>query len=89
MGRTPVAEGARWRPRIGLVLAPIHSTVLAGIEVIPCEVEVDVTGHGFGAPTLSTWAQRNIRLRAPRFVRLAFVHDAGKLSPRSISRLAR
>jgi len=25
---------------------------LAGIEVIPCEVEVDVTGHGFGAPTL-------------------------------------
>jgi hypothetical protein len=25
---------------------------LAGIEVITCEVEVDVTAHGFGAPTL-------------------------------------
>jgi len=34
------------------MLARIHSMALAGIEVIPCEVEVDVTGHGFGAPTL-------------------------------------
>jgi magnesium chelatase family protein len=34
------------------MLARIHSMALTGIEVIPCEVEVDVTGHGFGAPTL-------------------------------------
>jgi hypothetical protein len=88
-GHTPVAEGARWRPGIGLMLARIRSTVLAGIEVITCEAEVDVSGHGCGAPTLGTRAQRNIRLRAPRFASLPFVHDAGKVSPRSINRLAR
>jgi magnesium chelatase family protein len=34
------------------MLARIHSTALAGIDARPCEIEVDVTGHGFGFPTL-------------------------------------
>jgi magnesium chelatase family protein len=34
------------------MLARIHSMALAGIEAIGCEVEVDVTGRGFGVPTL-------------------------------------
>ena len=34
------------------MLARIHSLALAGIEAHPCEVEVDVTGRGFGHPTL-------------------------------------
>ena len=34
------------------MLARIHSMALTGIEAIGCEVEVDVTGRGFGIPTL-------------------------------------
>jgi len=34
------------------MLARIHSMALAGIEALTCEVEVDVTGHGYGPPTL-------------------------------------
>lgn len=34
------------------MFARLHSLALAGIEARPCEVEVDVRGHGFGAPTL-------------------------------------
>jgi magnesium chelatase family protein len=34
------------------MLARIHSMALVGIEALTCEVEVDVTGRGFGAPTL-------------------------------------
>ena len=34
------------------MFARIHSMALIGIEAVPCEVEVDVTGRGFGAPTL-------------------------------------
>ncbi|HPM22531.1 MAG TPA: YifB family Mg chelatase-like AAA ATPase [Phycisphaerae bacterium] len=34
------------------MFARIHSMALAGIEAHPCEVEVDVTGHGFGVPAL-------------------------------------
>jgi len=34
------------------MLARIHSTALAWIEALGCEVEVDVTGRGFGVPTL-------------------------------------
>ena len=34
------------------MLARIQSMALIGIEAIPCEVEVDVTGRGFGVPTL-------------------------------------
>ena len=34
------------------MLARVHSTALLGIEAHLCEVEVDVTGRGFGLPTL-------------------------------------
>lgn len=34
------------------MLARVHSTALVGIEARPCEIEVDVTGRGFGFPTL-------------------------------------
>jgi len=34
------------------MLARIHSMSLAGIDARTCEVEVDVTGRGFGTPTL-------------------------------------
>ncbi len=34
------------------MFARIHSMALAGIEAYPCEVEVDVSGRGFGVPTL-------------------------------------
>lgn len=34
------------------MLARIHSLSLAGIDARPCEVEVDVTGRGFGLPTI-------------------------------------
>jgi magnesium chelatase family protein len=34
------------------MFARIHSMALAGIEARPCEVEVDVSGRGFGVPTL-------------------------------------
>ena len=34
------------------MLSRIHSMALNGIEAIPCEIEVDVTGRGFGFPTL-------------------------------------
>lgn len=34
------------------MFARVHSMALAGIEARPCEVEVDVTGRGFGVPTL-------------------------------------
>jgi magnesium chelatase family protein len=34
------------------MLARIHSVTLAGIEARTCEIEVDVTGRGFGLPTL-------------------------------------
>ncbi len=34
------------------MLARVHSMALAGIEAHVCEIEVDVTGHGFGPPTL-------------------------------------
>lgn len=34
------------------MLARIHSMSLVGIEARPCEIEVDVTGRGFGFPTL-------------------------------------
>lgn len=34
------------------MLARIHSVSLAGIDARPCEVEVDVTGHGFGVPLI-------------------------------------
>ncbi|MBU0617579.1 MAG: YifB family Mg chelatase-like AAA ATPase [Planctomycetes bacterium] len=34
------------------MLARIHSMALTGIEAVTCEVEVDVTGRGFGFPTL-------------------------------------
>lgn len=35
-----------------IMLARIHSMSLAGIEARHCEIEVDVTGRGFGPPTL-------------------------------------
>ena len=34
------------------MLARIHSTALSGIEAVGCEIEVDVTGRGFGPPNL-------------------------------------
>jgi len=34
------------------MFARLHSMALAGIEAHPCEVEVDVSGRGFGIPTL-------------------------------------
>ncbi len=34
------------------MFARLHSMALAGIEARPCEVEVDVSGRGFGPPTL-------------------------------------
>ncbi len=34
------------------MFARLHSIALAGIEARPCEVEVDVSGRGFGVPTL-------------------------------------
>lgn len=34
------------------MLARVHSMALLGIDARTCEVEVDVTGHGFGFPTL-------------------------------------
>ena len=34
------------------MLARIHSTALIGIEAQACEIEVDVTGRGFGVPNL-------------------------------------
>ncbi|RMF77471.1 MAG: ATP-binding protein, partial [Planctomycetota bacterium] len=34
------------------MLARIHSTALCGIEAVACEIEVDVTGRGFGHPNL-------------------------------------
>ncbi|MBK9120580.1 MAG: YifB family Mg chelatase-like AAA ATPase [Phycisphaerales bacterium] len=34
------------------MFARLHSVALAGIEAHPCEVEVDVSGVGFGVPTL-------------------------------------
>ncbi len=34
------------------MLARIHSVSLAGIDARPCEVEVDVTGSGFGVPMI-------------------------------------
>ena len=34
------------------MFARLHSMALAGIEARPCEVEVDVSGRGFGVPTL-------------------------------------
>lgn len=34
------------------MLARLHSMALAGIDARPCEIEVDVTGRGFGYPTV-------------------------------------
>ncbi|MFH1747432.1 MAG: YifB family Mg chelatase-like AAA ATPase [Planctomycetota bacterium] len=34
------------------MFARIHSMALSGIEALPCEVEVDVTGRGFSVPTI-------------------------------------
>lgn len=34
------------------MLARLNSTALIGIDARPCEVEIDVTGRGFGIPTL-------------------------------------
>jgi len=34
------------------MFARLHSMTLAGIEAHPCEVEIDVSGRGFGVPTL-------------------------------------
>jgi len=34
------------------MFARLHSMALVGIEAVACEVEVDVTGRGFGTPTL-------------------------------------
>ena len=34
------------------MLAQLHGMALSGIEAHPCEIEIDVTGRGFGIPTL-------------------------------------
>ena len=34
------------------MLARLHSVALAGIEAVPCEVEVDVAGRGFSTVTI-------------------------------------
>ncbi len=34
------------------MFARLHSMALAGIEAKPCDIEVDVSGRGFGVPTL-------------------------------------
>lgn len=34
------------------MLARLNSVSLAGIDAAACEIEVDVTGHGFGVPTI-------------------------------------
>ena len=54
---------------------------LAGIEVIPCEVEVDVTGHGFGAPTLVGLPDSAVKESIDR-IRSA-LRNSGFASPRT------
>jgi len=54
---------------------------LAGIEVIPCEIEVDVTGHGFGAPTLVGLPDSAVKESIDR-IRSA-LRNSGFASPRT------
>ena len=54
---------------------------LAGIEVIPCEVEVDVSGHGFGAPTLVGLPDSAVKESIDR-IRSA-LRNSGFASPRT------
>ena len=55
--------------------------LLAGIEVIPCEVEVDVSGHGFGAPTLVGLPDSAVKESIDR-IRSA-LRNSGFASPRT------
>jgi magnesium chelatase family protein len=63
------------------MLARVHSVALAGIEARPCEVEVDVTGHGFGFPTIVGLPDSAVKESVDR-IRSA-LQNSGFSSPRS------
>ncbi len=63
------------------MLARIHSMALAGIDARPCEIEVDVTGRGFGVPTIVGLADSAIKESVDR-IRSA-LSNSGFALPRS------
>lgn len=63
------------------MLARIHSMSLAGIDARPCEVEVDVTGRGFGLPTLVGLPDSAVKESTER-IRSA-LHNSGFAPPRT------
>ena len=62
------------------MLARIHSMALAGIDARACEIEVDVTGRGFGSPTIVGLADSAIKESVDR-IRSALT-NSGFASPR-------
>ncbi len=63
------------------MFARIHSMALSGIEALLCEVEVDVTGRGFGLPTLVGLPDSAVKESLDR-IRSA-LHNSGFTSPRT------
>ncbi len=63
------------------MLARIQSMALAGIDARPCEIEVDVTGRGFGAPLIVGLPDSAVRESIDR-IRSA-VSNAGFAFPRT------
>jgi magnesium chelatase family protein len=63
------------------MFARIHSMALVGIEALLCEVEVDVTGRGFGFPTLVGLPDSAVKESIDR-IRSA-LHNSGFLPPKT------
>jgi magnesium chelatase family protein len=63
------------------MLARIHSMALTGIDARPCEIEVDVTGRGFGIPNIVGLADSAIKESVDR-MRSALT-NSGFALPRS------
>lgn len=63
------------------MLARVYSLALVGIEALTCEVEVDVSGRGFGAPTLVGLPDSAVKESLER-IRSA-LHNSGFAPPRT------
>ncbi len=63
------------------MLARVHSMVIVGIDARPCEIEVDVTGRGFGYPTLVGLPDSGVKESVDR-IRSALT-NSGFAPPRS------
>ncbi|MCA9243491.1 MAG: ATP-binding protein, partial [Phycisphaerales bacterium] len=63
------------------MLARLNSVSLAGIDAAACEIEVDVTGHGFGVPTIVGLPDSAVKESIDR-IRSALV-NSGYASPRT------